>query len=69
MNHYELSDQARNLILHYFNKSKATSSYLCAIEAIEIYQQDKFLTDKNLPERLKDLLKIMLYEADKWDSS
>ena len=67
MNHYELSDQARNLISHYFNKSKEPSSYLSAIEAIEIYQQDKFPKDESLPERLQDLLKIMLTEAEKWD--
>lgn len=64
----ELSDQAKKLIVYYFNQSHAPSSREKAIEAIEYYIQDKIPESEYLPKALKALLEEMALEADNWDS-
>ena len=64
VNHYELSDHAKKLIIHYFNESKALTSRQKAIQAIETYLQDKLPKDADTPPRLGSLLEVMMDEAD-----
>ncbi len=64
----ELSDQAKKLIVYYFNQSHAPSSRDKAIDAIEYYIHDKIPENKNLPTALKTLLEEMALEADNWDN-
>ena len=68
VNHYELSDQAKKLIIHYFNESKAVDSRQKAIEAIEKYLQDKLPKEAETSPTLSSLLEILMDEADHWDS-
>ena len=68
VNHYELSDHAKKLIIHYFNESKANSSRQKAIDAIQKYLQDKLPSASDTPPRLNSLLETMMDEADEWDN-
>ncbi len=67
LNKYELSDQAKKLILHYFNKSKLQSSEQKAMEAVEFYLQIKIPVMEERSPYLKKLIDEMLREAESWD--
>jgi hypothetical protein len=64
----ELSDQAKKLIVYYFNESHAPTSREKAIEAIEYYTQEKIPESEYLPKVLQALLEEMALEADNWDN-
>lgn len=64
----ELSDQAKKLIVYYFNQSHAPTSREKAIEAIEYYIQEKIPESENLPRVLQALLEEMVLAADNWDN-
>jgi len=65
---YELSDQGKNLIVHYFNDSQESTTFLKSIFAIEKYLQEKMPGFEDAPQKLKTLLKNLFYEADEWDN-
>ena len=67
LNKYELSDQAKKLIIHYFNKSPESTSGQKAIEAIEFYLQVKIPEANEQSPQLKKLLEDMRREAGSWD--
>jgi hypothetical protein len=65
---YELSDQAKKLILHYFNESKEGSAYDRALQAISRYYADDLPPVEEMPERLKSMMARLKREADAWDA-
>ncbi len=67
LNNYELSDNAKKLVLHYFNESRASSSQEKALYAIERYIPEKLTQEQERPGRLAQILEEMLSEADRWD--
>jgi hypothetical protein len=65
---YELSDQAKKLILHYFNESKEGTAYERALQAISRYYADDIPPVEEMPERLKKMMASLKREADAWDA-
>lgn len=64
---YQLSDQAKKLILHYFNEARNNSSYLRAISSIQKYTQEEVPAYQDAPLMLRELLDRLAREADDWD--
>jgi F0F1-type ATP synthase epsilon subunit len=67
MTKHELSGQAKKLLVHYFNNSKAPTARDRVMEAIENYIQDTLPKGDDLPPRLGRLLEKLMSEADAWD--
>ncbi len=64
---YGLSDHAKSLILYYFNQSKGSSAFERALDAISKYYGEDLPGEKDMPERLKQLLITLKQESDEWD--
>ena len=64
----ELSDQAKKLILYYFNESKESEAYERALAAIARYYSDDIPTGDAMPARLRKMLHALKAEADVWDA-
>jgi hypothetical protein len=64
---YELSDQAKKLILYYFNETRNNSTYLRALSAIQKYTQEEIPGYKDAPPMLQELLDRLTEEAEAWD--
>jgi len=67
MTPYDLSHHARELLIHYFNRSMAPTSYEKARAAIEGYLQDTIPDRGQRGEKLEALLEKMKRQADAWD--
>jgi tRNA-dihydrouridine synthase len=64
---YQLSDQAKKLILHYFNEMRHDSSYQRAISSIEKYTQQEIPPYDEAADIMKFMLNKLSEEADSWD--
>lgn len=62
-----LSDQARKLILHYFNQSREDGAYAQALSAISRYYGDTIPMGENMPLKLRKMFDILQHEAHVWD--
>lgn len=63
---FQMSDQSKRLVIHYFNKSKGQTAREKAVKAIEYYLQDDVITD-DMPSFLQELVKKLYAEADSWE--
>jgi hypothetical protein len=64
---YQLSDQAKKLIIHYFNESKESGAYERALAAVARYYSDDIPAEEEIPERFRKMLAVLKREADEWD--
>jgi hypothetical protein len=64
---HELSDQAKKLIIHYFNESGEHSSTLRAIGAIQRYLPDCIPPAGERSRRLQMLIDEMAEHGEEWD--
>ncbi len=64
---YQLSDQAKKLILYYFNETRHDSSYIRALSSIKKYTQEEIPAYPDAPLMLQKLLDRLAEEAKAWD--
>jgi len=64
---HELSDQAKKLIIHYFNESGENTSTRRAIGAIQRYLPDCIPPEGERSGRLQSLIDTMAEYAEEWD--
>jgi hypothetical protein len=64
---YQLSDQAKKLVLYYFNETRHNSSYIRALSSIRKYTQEEIPSYDDAPLMLKELLDKLAEEAEAWD--
>lgn len=64
---HELSDQAKKLIIHYFNESDGHTSTLRGIRAIQRYFPDCIPPEGERSKRLQMLIDEMAVLAEEWD--
>ncbi len=64
---HKMNLSGREVVLNYYNNSKADSSLACAVEAIEQYTQDDLPPLEKRGKKLKACLNRLAYEAKIWD--
>ena len=68
LNKYEMSDQAKKLVIYYFNESTADASFERALEAITKYCSEDLPEPAATPPRLRKLIATLKMESDAWDN-
>ncbi len=65
---FELSDNAKNLIAHYYNSATTTLAAHKAIHAVERYISDNIPENDERSEKLNFLLNDMIKKANDFDA-